>query len=432
MVSQNMVLNKILATKDLSMITTNNLTEDYFFAYTAEFLFIMNHKKTYGVVPDKLTFLDHFPNFDIVEVNEPDTYLLEQLFNDYNQSILANGFNTVKKYLEAENVQAAMDYYNKLGSLQHTGAVLTCTNLLTDTTRYDHYLDRTVDKHQYYVSTGLPELDTVIGGIDRKNENLVIYARTGQGKTQVMMYMAAAAVHQGLRVGIYEGEMTTDKTGYRFDTCYGHIKNKSINRGDLYVQQEYKHYIDMLAADDNKAVFVITPNDVPGGKVTVNSLKTFVEQQQLDILFVDQYDLLDDISNAKQKHERIGNIAKDVKLLQVEKQIPIVSVCQMTREKNEDGTIDSTQVAGSDMISRYATVLLALEQKFDQATGSVELDITVVKARDGGDHNKLKYTADFDIGYLTYIPNEKDGITSEQELQNIADSYEIASEDSGY
>ena len=43
MVSQNLILNKVLNTRDLSIITLNNLTEKYFFNYKAEFLFIVNH-----------------------------------------------------------------------------------------------------------------------------------------------------------------------------------------------------------------------------------------------------------------------------------------------------------------------------------------------------------------------------------------------------
>ena len=60
MTSQFQVLNKILQTKDYSLISMNNLTEDHFFQYRAEFNFIKNHYDNYRVVPDRLTFLNTF------------------------------------------------------------------------------------------------------------------------------------------------------------------------------------------------------------------------------------------------------------------------------------------------------------------------------------------------------------------------------------
>jgi hypothetical protein len=113
MLSQNRILNKILSTKDFSIISLNNLTDKYFFNYAAEFNFIVNHYKAYNVVPDKVTFINTFPNFEIQEVTEPVTYLLEELFKDYNASYLATRFNTIKKMLEADKTSEAVDYFMK-------------------------------------------------------------------------------------------------------------------------------------------------------------------------------------------------------------------------------------------------------------------------------------------------------------------------------
>lgn len=424
MISQEMILNKILQTKDLSIIKLNNLTEDYFFNYKAEFNFILNHYDKYKVVPDITTFLYTFPNFEQIQVSEPDNYLLEQLYNDYNASYLASSFNKIRVFLQNGDVEKAKDLYTSGYNNLHTGSVMTCTDILKDTSRYDRYLSRTSDQHKFYISTGFKELDKLVGGIDRENENLVIIARTGQGKTQLLLKMAAEASKQGLTVGIYEGEMTTDKVAYRLDTFLGHLSNTSLNRGDLFIQQDYKHYIDSLSAVNYGAIKVFTPNDVPTGRVTVDTLRTFIEKEKLDILFIDQYDLLDDLSRTKVYYEKIANIARDIKKLQVEKQIPIISVSQMNRTKNENGTQDTTQVAGSDMIPRYATIMIALEQgKYDEETRRVDLTFNIIKARDGGDNNKLLYAVNFNTGDFKYIPNEKDTITSEEDLQELANSY---------
>ena len=93
----------------------------------------------------------------------------------------------------------------------HQGSAIQSHDLLNDTSRYDRYLERVANHDKYYIRTGFPELDNIIGGLDRENENMVIAARTGIGKTWTLLIMAAAAVQQGLRVGIYSGEMSVDK-----------------------------------------------------------------------------------------------------------------------------------------------------------------------------------------------------------------------------
>ena len=67
---QLQVLNKLLDTKDKSIITANNLNEDFFSDYKNEYKFIKDHIDKYQTIPDKESFLSKFPTFDIIKVNE--------------------------------------------------------------------------------------------------------------------------------------------------------------------------------------------------------------------------------------------------------------------------------------------------------------------------------------------------------------------------
>ena len=417
MTSQLQVLNKVLQTKDFSLIELNNLTEDFFFNYKAEFNYIKNHYEKYQSVPDKLTFISIFPEFDIIEVTEPDNYLIEQLYKDYNSSFIASRFNQIKKLIEEDKTDEAVAYLvNSVDNL-HQGSAIQSHDLLNDTSRYDRYLERVANHDKYYIRTGFPELDNIIGGLDRENENMVIAARTGIGKTWTLLIMAAAAVQQGLRVGIYSGEMSVDKVGYRIDTIIGGINNNIITRGiDTSVQTQYKNYLENLkkgiySKDGRGALKVLTPNDI-AGPATVAALRAFVDKEHLEILFIDQYSLLEDTSHAQSGHERVANISKAVKNLQVMKRIPIVSVAQMNRTKNDDGEKDTTQIGLSDRIGQDATCVIMLdrereyldEQKTQVKDDKLIMDIT--KSRDGGT-GKLVYKANFNTGkFLILNPND--------------------------
>ena len=114
---QLQALNYILAKKDSQFITYNNLDETYFSDYITEFHFIQDHIRSYGSVPDIVSFLNQFPNFDIIEVNEPVAYLIDELCKDRNKRSLAKTFNEVRKFLNDGKVQEAMDLYTAAADL---------------------------------------------------------------------------------------------------------------------------------------------------------------------------------------------------------------------------------------------------------------------------------------------------------------------------
>ena len=434
MIAQFQIINKVLQNKDYSFITLNNLTAEHFYSYRAEFEFIKAHYNSYHVVPDRLTFLQHFPEFTIQDVNEPDNYLIEQLYNDYNQSYLATRLNNLKKLLEADDTANAMQYFKDSLEKLHVGSALQCTDIMSDTSRYDRYLDAGTNQSKYFISTGFPELDKIITGIDRRNENMVIAARTGVGKSQMMCALAAAASKQGLCVGIYSGEMSVDKVAYRIDTMLGKVDNRKISRGDLFYKDHYKHYLDGLKCANYGPIKVITPADI-AGPATVSALQAFIEKEHLDILFIDQYSLLEDESRARVAHEKVANISKAVKNLQVLKQIPIISVSQMNRTKNEDNSQDTTQIAMSDRIGQDATVLLMLDKKDAEdpnQQGAYKFTINIVKSRDGGDGRKLEYLWNFNTGEYRYISNGSDGVTSEEEFEELENSYKVTYDDAPF
>ncbi len=436
MTTQFQLINKILQTGDYAVVTQNNLNSEHFFGFVKEFEFIRKHYETYKAVPDRLTFIDEFPDFDVRDVAEPNSYLVEQVFKDYNAKCMASDFNELRVLLEKGKVDEAMSYMATASQRLRQGSAMTCVDLMTDRGRYERYLDRLHNRTNHYISTGFKELDDMIGGIDRSEENMVIAARTGVGKSWTLIKIAVEAAKQGMRVGIYSGEMSADKVGYRMDTLLGHIDNKAITRctdTDRAVQVAYEHYMNELQHSVPGSIKVLTPNDIQG-PATVNALRMFVEKEELEILLIDQYSLLEDQRGAKTTHEKVANISKDVKNLQVMAKIPIVSVSQMNRTKNEDGEQDTTQIGLSDRIGQDATTILMLSRDItykDKEKTQVQdekLILNVVKSRDGGS-GKLMYKADFNNGNFIYLdprldPSQSESMRSYYEDEDSEEEYD--------
>lgn len=392
------------------MLLMNNLDVDFFSDYRKEFEFIKSHLNEYGNIPDTYTFLERFPDFDIIEVRESSDYLLDKLYEDRNKRKLAEIFNEVRTEINADNIEAAMAAYMNSVDIMVKAKHVESFDLLHDKTRYDAYVDRCSSFDRFYVKTGFKELDDIIGGWDRMEELATIVARPNVGKSWILLKCAVAAAEQGLKVGIYSGEMSERKVGYRIDTLISNISNTSITKGDVEVQNIYKKYLDNLPNKISGEIRVLTPNMIDG-PAGVTALRAFIEKDNLDILFIDQHSLLEDDRKARNPVEKAANISKDLKNLQVLKQIPIIAVSQQNRSSTENGT-GLEHIAQADRIGQDSTVVIFIEKKENV------MKLQLVKSRDSANMKDLSYSVDLNRGTFVYIPEGYEG-ASTAETDNI-------------
>ena len=408
-------LNYLLKTKDSSILLVNNLNEDFFSDYKNEYNFIINHLREYGNIPDSITFLNNFPSFDIIEVSESPDFLIDKLYEDKNTRVLASIFNKIKKYLMEGDIDKAMELYTSSTDVVLKAKHIDAVDILTNTDRYEAYLQRCENFDKFYVKTGFKELDEIIGGWDREEELATIVARSNQGKSWILFKCAVAAVEQGLNVGIYSGEMSERKVGYRIDTLISNISNSSITKGDRQIQNEYKKHLDSLPNKYKGCLKVLTPNMIDG-PAGVTSLRAFIEKENLDILFIDQHSLLEDDRHAKNPVEKASNISRDLKNLQVIKKVPIISVSQQNRNSTENG-VGLEQVAQSDRIAQDSTIVIFFEQKDGIMT------MHLIKSRDSVNMKDLKYSIDLNKGLFIYIPEEDNAIDG-QGVEDLRKEFE--------
>ena len=396
------MLNYILQTGDTSLLMVNSIDDSFFSDYPDEYNFIRNHLSQYGQVPDRLTFANQFEDFDWIEVNENPNYLIDELYRDRNKRTLAKVFNGVRDRINSGDVEGAMALFTSSSQDLVASTHIDSVDIIRDQTRYDAYLERTQDFNKFYVKTGFKELDELIGGWDRLEEYATIVARPGVGKSWVLLRCAMSAAEQGLRAGLYSGEMSETKVGYRFDTLAGHISNSGIIHGNSELMNSYKAFLDSIESRFTGTLKVITPKMIKHA-ATVTDLEAFIEKEKLDILFIDQHSLMEDQRKAKDPVTRAANISKDLKNLQVLRRIPIITVSQQNRNMvDDDSVIDVSHIAQADRIGQDSTVVIFLEQK------NHVLTMHLAKSRDNGAGVKLKYAIDLDKGIFQYMNDEED------------------------
>lgn len=398
---QLQVLNKIIQNRDPSLILLNNLNETFFSDYPDEFKYILDHYNQFGVIPDKETFIGKFNDFDFIQVNEPDSYLINELYNDRNKRELAVVFNKMRTLLMNNDINEATKLFKETSEKMSESVHLDAVDIFKDTSRFQDYVERSQDFGKFYISTGFKELDEVLGGWDREDELATIVARTNQGKSWILLKTALAAAEQGLKVGLYSGEMSVRKVGYRIDTLLGHISNSAMIRGNLDIHNQYEKYIQDLKDGKVKGTIKVLTPDMISGPAGVTALRAFIEKEKLDMLCIDQHSLLEDDRKAKNPVEKAANISRDLKNLQVMERIPIIAVSQQNRNSTENG-VDTTHIAQSDRIGQDSTVILNFEQD-----GKV-LTMHILKSRDSVVGKKLQYAIDLDKGVFEYLPATND------------------------
>lgn len=404
------ILNKVIQTGDIQLITKNALTEEYFVGYEPEFNFIMDHFNKYGKVPDKATFLDKFNEFNLIEVTETDKYLLDTL---YEEHLYYKSVEVVQKVAELlkTNANDAVEYlHSQLPNLQ-IAATTEGTDIIKQADeRYQTYLEKMNAKNPWYITTGFEELDDILNGWAKGEELVVLFARTGQGKSWVLAKTLTHAWQIGNRVGYISPEMSPTKIGYRFDTLLKNFSNRNLVWGKE--EPDYEQYINDLKTKENPFI-VATPLDFEK-KVTVTKLKHFCQTNKLDILGIDGITYLTDERYKKGDNKTISltNISEDLMALSIELGIPILVVVQSNRggvkDADSEGTPELENIRDSDGIAQNATKVIALRQ-----TGA-GLEFGIKKHRDGINGGKLIYYWDIDKGQFNYIPSNEDAVKPEK------------------
>ena len=406
------ILNRVISTKDISIITDNNLTIDYFLEYEDEYSFIKEHFDNYKNVPDTETFINKFPDFELLEVNESDRYLVDAIREEYLYSksvpvikkaaeLLKSDSNEASRYLQSELVNLTPNYTTPYVDIIHSNS------------RVEMFEDKSNNKDKWFIPTGFEELDDIIYGWQCGEEFVVIFARTGIGKSWVLVKTVQHAWEIGKNVGYVSPEMSADKIGYRFDTLNNHFSNMALVRGDKSKVSidEYRQYNEKLA-EHNNSILVSTPMDF-NKQVTVGKLRTFVQANNLDMLAIDGITYMTDerYKRGDNKTTSLTNISEDLMELSCELKIPILVVVQSNRGGTEKDTPDLEDIRDSDGIAHNATKVISLNQKEEA------LVMKIKKNRDGKVGDKLTYLWDIDLGEFTWMPGDFDSATIERKEQ---------------
>lgn len=406
-------INNILAENNIETYLEDGINEDFFPSYTKEWNYILHHYKKYGKVPDQATFLATFTEFDLIDVLEPPKYLLENLREDYVFRQSAKLFNESVELLK-------QNAFEGLRNILAKGEKLLVSNSITHGTDINNIVNQKLEEINSKkridgllgISTGLKELDDVLGGWLPGEEFVTIVGRVNQGKSWLLQKFLTSAHTQHKRVLLYSGEMSAMQVGYRHDTLAMNYSNRQLTRGTIS-DLEFTNYENDLKkrAKELEPFIVVTPKDLGGKYMTVSMLKALCKKYQPDIIGIDQLSLMDDERRGENRRLQLANITMDLFRLSEELGKPILADAQANRNKTSSEEPENPELADigeADAIGQNSSRVISLVQT------KLGLSLLVTKNRYGENNKKFIYSWDIDLGTFRFVSEE--GSQKETEL----------------
>jgi len=399
------LLNYVLQYASINLLVQNNITPEKFStSYQNEAVFIYNHYNKYGKVPDRATMLEHFEDFDIIDVDESEKYLVEKFRETLIYRLQLDAANDWGEALADPDSEKSLKVIkDKLNEIENINVGNTVgVDIIKQTDRFGRYKEALHNPTVTGIPTKIKHLDAIIHGI-LNNDLTVIAARTNQGKSFIGLKIAENIWTQNKRVLFYSGENSVLNTGYRFDTLYKNFSNSGLMFGhpDLKnsrTEEDYEKYIEELKNNENPFV-VVTPSELNGERLGVQKMKALNEIYKPDIIFLDQLSLMKDDRAQMGTKERLkySHIMEDLRLFIESNHVPVVVMSQTSRNNtiDDNGILKPARIehlSESDGVGQNATKVITF------AVNEGILNMMVRKNTNGEKERGFKMIWDIDTG----------------------------------
>lgn len=422
-VEQSMIC-KVLDAPDLEILYGNGVKPEMFLTCGAEIHFIITHFEEYKQMPDKVTFLAEFKDFQMLEVNESTDYLIYKVKEAYLYTKMAEILQEGADRVREDSIKALEYLKEEIRKLEESTPVSKNKDgydIITNAKdRLKAYKERCESKGLIGIPTGIPQLDDLTNGWLWGEELVVITGRTNIGKSWVAEYFAKTAWNMEYKVLFYSGEMSREIIGFRFDTLNKHFSNlgllngahtlgaKPDTDGGKYLEEDYENYINQLS--QKSGFIVVTPDDFGGRKPNADELKSLAVKIGAKMLVVDQLSLMSDKRKADTPRIAYNNISEDLFLVSKELKIPVLLLAQANREsvknKKKGVSPELHDLAESDGVGQNATRVISLSV----IDGTLKLSLK--KNRYGLNNKEVLMIWDINLGILKPLvdnPEKEDG-----------------------
>lgn len=251
------------------------------------------------------------------------------------------------------------------------------------------------------ISCGIKKLDKANGGF-YPGQMIVLGARPSVGKSAFAALMSLHMAMNKKKVGIISLEMNNIEIAARLAALHTETDFSVLYRGLYADEVQTKRVYTKIARDmPDMPIFVSDQTSVNAIEIKAKAQKLRA-QYGLDILFIDYLQLIEEQASNRTRENEIARISRHCKVMAKEMKIPVVLLCQLSREvekrKGEARFPQLSDLRESGAIEQDADVVMFLhrdwisgiEQNDDGKSTEHEAHLIVRKWRNGMSNFKIK------------------------------------------
>ncbi len=234
------------------------------------------------------------------------------------------------------------------------------------------YLDAAIEKvqqaHQHQgaltgLETGFGDFDKLTSGL-QSSDLIVLAARPSVGKTSLVMNIAENVSLNGIPVGLFSLEMSSEQIAERVLCSQARVNLKHLRSG-YFTKKEAALFLETAGRIHNIPLYVDdTPNLTPT-EVFSRARRLKSQQPELGLLIIDYLQLMTTGGRIENRQQEVSEISRSMKILARDLNIPIVCCSQLSRavEKRDDHLPRLSDLRESGAIEQDADLVVFLHRE---------------------------------------------------------------------
>src|SRR5882672_11480703 len=181
------------------------------------------------------------------------------------------------------------------------------------------------------IGTGFTDFDKMTTGL-HGGEMIVIAARPSVGKTSLAMNIAEhVAIEQGLPVGVFSLEMTSESLVLRMLCSRSRVNLRNVREGFL-AERDFPKLTGAAGKLANAPLFIDDSSGLSILQMRAKARRMF-QQYDIKLFIVDNLQLVHSTSRrADNRQQEIADISSGIKSLAKELNVPVIVLSQLNRE----------------------------------------------------------------------------------------------------
>ncbi len=245
------------------------------------------------------------------------------------------------------------------------------------------------------LKTGFPTLDRLTLGF-QPGQLIILAARPSMGKSAMGLNLAehiAVKNKQGkANVAVFSLEMSAEQLVERMIACDSKIELSNIKTGNIQAN-EWVRFNTSCSRLSKLGIYFDDSTDLTVAKIRAKCRKQAVETG-LDFVVIDYLQLINSPNDNKALQEQVAKISRELKLMAMELQIPVLVLSQLSRavEKREDKHPIMADLRDSGSIEQDADIVMFLyrDDYYNKASARKgEADFIISKNRSGQTHEGI-------------------------------------------